>query len=576
MKAISTSSEVLTFSDLVDTDAVRVMMEDFYAATGFVVGIVDRDGKIAVQVGYRDICTRFHRACGETERRCIASDTHINNRLQQGAFVDYTCANGLIDAASPIIIDGEHLATIYTGQFFFDPPDRAFFEEQARRFDFDRDSYMAALDQVPVVSRAQYESVMRFLTRFAELLAELGLQGKRRRLIEAAIRQADKMEAVGRLAGGVAHDLNNMLQVILGHGEIAQLRSARGLDTSRPLEKVMEAANRAQGLVTQLLAFGRRPEATRKLIDLGETVTELMSLVKRLIGSHIEIELDLDPDAPPVLADPSQLEQVVMNLCVNARDAMPDGGRIVVSVWPAELGHDQRHQHPEVEAPDGLVVLEVRDTGRGIPEEHLEHIFEPFFTTKGPDQGTGLGLATVYAIVEQHGGFIDVVNRREGGAAFSVSLPAADGRIAPFEDLEPTSGAWVGGHEAILVAEDERLVREFSCQILEAAGYRVLAACDGAEAVELFTSHIDEIDMLILDVIMPEMNGREVYEAVRRLRPEIPVLFCSAYSRDLLANDYTLELPAGRLLQKPYTPRDLLRYIRELLATRNGASDIGE
>ena len=556
---------MLTFSDLVDTDAVRSMMEDFHAATGFVVGVVDRDGEIVVQVGYRDICTKFHRACPETEKRCIESDTLINARLERGAYVDYTCANGLIDAASPIIIDGEHLATIYTGQFFFEEPNESFFRQQAARFDFDRRAYQAALDDVPVVSRSQYESVMRFLTSFAELLAQLGLQAKRRRQVEAALRQTDKMEAIGRLAGGVAHDLNNMLQVILGHGEVARLRLTRGEGAKRSLEKLMEAASRAQTMVAQLLAFGRRTEPHRATVDLREVVEDLIALVQRLIGGHIQIELDLGADPAVTEADAGQLEQVIMNLAVNARDAMPDGGRIVVRVRRSSFEERDRKLHPDMDAPHGLVLLEVEDTGCGVPETDRDHIFEPFFTTKEAGRGTGLGLATVYAIVEQHGGFIDFADRRGGGTVFRVALPASTRVPAPDEARPPVTSVWSGGNETVLLAEDEKLVRDFTRATLESAGYKVLVAADGAQAVDTFTAMSKEIDVVVLDVVMPRMNGREVYETVHRSRPEVPVLFCSGYTHDLLRSEHTVDLPADHLLKKPFTPRALLNRVRQLL-----------
>jgi polar amino acid transport system substrate-binding protein len=562
---LRSTGEKLTFSDLVDTAAVRDMMTDFHGATGFVVGIVDRDGEIVVQVGYRDICTRFHRACRDSERRCIDSDLHISSRLRAGSYVDYTCANGLIDAASPIVIDGEHLATIYTGQFFFEPPDEDFFAEQAARYGYDWPSYRAALREVPVVTRGQYEAVMAFLTRFALLLAQLGLQAKRRRQSEAALRQADKMEAVGRLAGGVAHDLNNMLQVILGQGDVGLARLRAGGDLAGPLNEILEAATRARALVTQLLAFGRKSEVERRALDVPAVVRDLMKLVHRLIGEHIEVVLNLDEGAPPVLADPGQVEQVLMNLCVNARDAMPGGGRIEVGVSRAELDATRRRHHPSVEAPRGLVCIQVSDTGTGIPAEHLDYIFEPFFTTKEPGQGTGLGLATVYAIAEQHGGFVEVETAQGAGSTFRLLLPAHDRPVTLDGDAARPAAAWVGGSETILLAEDQRLVREFTRQVLESGGYRVITAADGGEAIARFEEHEPDIDLLVLDVIMPRRNGREVHEIVSMRRPEVPVLFCSAYTQDLLHHEHMLDLPAGRLLQKPFTARDLLHNVRELL-----------
>ena len=421
-----------------------------------------------------------------------------------------------------------------------------------------------------MVTREQYQAVMGFLTRFAQLLAQLGLQAKRRRQSEAALRQADKMEAVGRLAGGVAHDLNNMLQVILGQGEIGLARLRAGGDLAGPLNEILEAATRARALVTQLLAFGRKSETERRALDVPAVVRDLMRLVHRLIGEHIEIVLDLDEGVPPVLADPAQVEQVLMNLCVNARDAMPGGGRIEVGVCGAELDAARRRLHPGVEAPCGLVCVQVADTGTGIPAEHLDHIFEPFFTTKEPGQGTGLGLATVYAIAEQHGGFVEVETAPGAGSTFRLLLPAHDRPITLDGEAVRPSPTWIGGHETILLAEDQRLVREFTRQVLESAGYRVITAADGAEAIARFGEHEPDVDMLVLDVIMPKCSGREVHETVAARRPEVPVLFCSAYTQDLLHHEHMLELPAGRLLQKPFTARDLLHNVRQLLDGRGG------
>ena len=556
------------FADLVDIEAVREMMVAFHAATGFVVGIVDADGRILVQVGYRDICTKFHRVHPESERRCIESDLQIARQLERGSYCSYTCANGLIDAASPIHIDGEHLATIFTGQFFFEAPDEQLFLDQAARLGFDRQLYLRALAEVPVVTPTQYEAVMIFLTRFASMLGELGLKAKRERDVQQALLQTQKMEAIGRLAGGVAHDFNNLLQGIIGFADVAGLVLERSPEQARgALEQVLEAANRARSLVGRLLAFSRREELLPVSLRLDDLVKRALPLLRLLLGERVELTLSVQDCPDLICADPGQIEQILMNLCVNSRDALPDGGQVEICVCNLCADERFRLEQPQA-APGDYVVLEVRDNGHGIAPEHLAQIFEPFFTTKERGRGIGLGLATVYAVVERHRGFITVSSEIGQGTAIAVHLPAAKWATAA-ESRSPSSAGAVCGNETILLAEDDDIVRSLALQVLEAAGYRVLAARNGQEAIALLDEHRAAVDLLVLDVLMPLKNGREVYEHARTVRDGIPVLFCSGYSGELLAENYRLSLTAGKLLLKPYRPNVLLAEIRALLDRRS-------
>jgi signal transduction histidine kinase/CheY-like chemotaxis protein len=555
------------FSDLIDTQALRRMMDDFVSATGFVVGIVDVEGRILVQAGYRRICTEFHRRHPLSERRCVESDTHISARLKAGDYVSYTCGNGLIDAAAPIIIDGEHLANIFTGQFFFEPPDEAYFIRQAELCGFDRESYLAELRRVPVVSRERYEAVMSFLTRFAEMLAELGLKMKRQKEAEAALLQSQKMEAIGRLAGGVAHDFNNLLQGIVGYGDLLRGELKPDGQGEAMLGHVLAAAERARVLVAQLLAFGHKePEPRPEVLGLGRVVADMLPLMRGMIGDHIHVRFDAERSRAAVRAGRSQLEQVLLNLCVNARDAMSGGGTLTVTVRDEDVDRRVAESRPGLR--EGRYArLDIEDSGVGIPPDVLPHIFEPFFTTKELGKGSGLGLAIVYSLVHQNGGIVTVDSRPGRGSRFTVYWPAVSAPPAP-EAAPPAEDRAPGGSETILLAEDNPVARSLAVDVLSKAGYRVFAAVDGLEAVRILESADAAVDLLVLDVLMPGRTGRDVHEAARARKMDVPVLFCSGYSADLIKSDYMLALPAGRLLHKPYSPHALLRAVRDLLDAR--------
>ena len=396
-------------------------------------------------------------------------------------------------------------------------------------------------------------------------ITERKLQEEERSQLEAQLVQSQKMESVGRLAGGVAHDFNNLLTAILGYSEIALLRGDPTDTTLRDsLNQIRKAGERAKDLTRQLLAFGRKQTLEIRPLNLNDTVVNIGGILRRLIGEDIEIRTQLPSEVSLVKADPTQIEQILMNLAVNARDAMPRGGVLTIETRNVFLDEDYVAHYPEVTA--GLyVLLAVTDTGCGMNAETLALIFEPFFTTKEPGKGTGLGLATVYGIVKQHNGHIAVDSEVGRGSIFRVFLPSAPDLNEVQEDPPPLT-APAGGMETILVVEDDIPIRQLTLDMLVNLGYTVFAAPQARDAVRI-ASECSTLDLIVTDVVMPDLNGREVYEKVTVVHPDVKVLYISGYTSETIAhhgivNDHV------HFLQKPFDIRSLSHKVHEALGKR--------
>jgi signal transduction histidine kinase/CheY-like chemotaxis protein len=379
---------------------------------------------------------------------------------------------------------------------------------------------------------------------------------------ESQLRQAQKMEAVGRLAGGVAHDFNNLLMVIRGRSEVLLRRLAPEVPWREDIALIDKTAERAAGLTRQLLAFGRKQVLQPKVIDLNAIVAGMEPILRRLIGEHIELVRVPGPALGCVRADPGQLEQVVMNLAVNARDAMPRGGRLSLETGIAELDEGFVRRNPGAR-PGTHVTLAVTDTGAGMNEYTKAHLFEPFFTTRGPGKGTGLGLATVYGIIRQSGGHIVVESELGHGATFRIYLPRVE--AAP-EAAEPPPAAPrpCEGRETVLLVEDEDRVRSWVHEVLGMHGYTVLEAPDGDEALRVVERHPGPIDLLLTDVVMPHMSGRELADRLVLARPGLKVLYMSGYTDDAIVHHGVLGAGTA-LIQKPFGVDALARQVRDVL-----------
>jgi PAS domain S-box-containing protein len=382
-----------------------------------------------------------------------------------------------------------------------------------------------------------------------------------RRDLEAQLAQAQKMEAVGRLAGGVAHDFNNLLTVITSYTSLLLAAAPADDDRRGDLAEIASAADRAAALTRQLLAFSRKQVLQPRLISLNDVVTGMEKMLRRLIGEDIELATSLSPELGLVNADPGQLEQVLMNLAVNARDAMPDGGRLVLETTNAQLSAEYGDRHLGA-APGSYVMLAVSDTGVGMTREVVSHLFEPFFTTKEQGKGTGLGLSTVYGIVKQSDGDVWVYSEPGQGTTFKIYLPLRVEDVA--EALQVPAAPTRSGSETILLVEDDAALRALTERLLRAGGYAVLVAHDGGKALAAAARYEGPIHLVVSDVVMPGMNGRTLVERLRQIRPEIRVLFMSGYTDDEVMRRGIVDRQAA-FLQKPFTPDQLAAKVREVL-----------
>ncbi|HEX9021002.1 MAG TPA: ATP-binding protein, partial [Nitrospirota bacterium] len=377
---------------------------------------------------------------------------------------------------------------------------------------------------------------------------------------------AQKMEAVGQLSGGIAHDFNNILTAVIGFGHLLKVNLEEGNPQQRYVDQILTAADKAARLTHSLLAFSRKQIVNLRQVHLNEVISRLELLLQRVIGEDIELKTCLAPRDIAVLADSTQIEQILMNLCANARDAMPEGGTLMIETEAVELDGEYVRTHA-LARPGEYALISISDTGAGMDEKTKARIFEPFFTTKEVGKGTGLGLSTVYGIIRQHEGYINVYSETGKGTTFKIYLPVIE-RALGTEEEKPSpardSAPEVRGSETVLLAEDDPALREYSKNVLEEHGYRVITADHGDDAVEKFRACPDRIDLLVLDVIMPRKNGKEVYDAIRNHKPDMKALFMSGYTANIIHSKGILK-SGIKLVTKPFTPSSLLQKVRSAL-----------
>lgn len=691
--------------DYIDFKRVNILLEGFNQTTGFVTAILDLEGNILSKSGWQRICTDFHRVHPETAKRCKVSDTVLAGKMDQGEkYHFYECMNGLVDVAVPLVIRGEHVANLFTGQFFFEKPERSFFEKQAEKYGFDKRSYIKAFEDVPIVSRDEVKTAMNFLLNMTELISEMtfqkleqtelndqmgkheaafrhsqedlkasqriahvgswrldlktneviwseelfrmygldysgtpppftehhklftpesweklsaaldnamdtgepydleletirqdksqgwmwvhgeaqtdktgkmiGLRGASqditaRKRVEAEqeklkiqLLQAQKMESVGRLAGGVAHDFNNMLSIILGNTDILMEETDPNGLYFENLQEIFKAANRSAKLTKQLLAFARKQVVSPKVLILNEVIDEMLKMLRRLIGEDIDLKWLPGEGLNPVKMDPSQLDQILANLCVNARDAIKSVGKITIETGNVNLDEEYCKDHIEAITGD-YVMIAVTDDGAGMDKATLGNIFDPFFTTKDADRGSGLGLSTVFGIVKQNNGFINVYSEPGQGTTFKLYFPRHIMETS-HGNGEASQPATYLGTETILLVEDEPSIIRLTRMMLERLGYTILSAPTPKEAIKIASQAGVQIDLLITDVVMPDMNGKNLAKEITKQFPDLKCLFMSGYTANIIANHGILD-NGVHFISKPFSKQQLAKKVRDVL-----------
>ena len=576
----------IAFDELFNLADIQRVQDLFAKATGVSSIITQVDGTpITKPSSFCRLCSEIVRQTDRGRAECYRSDATIGRHNPEGPIIRTCLSGGLWNAGASIAVGGKHIANWLVGQVRDETQTEEQMRENARRIGADEEAFLAAFREVPTMSRNQFEHVAQALFVLASQLSTTAYQNiqqarfiaerkhaeQEKAQLEDQLRQSQKMEAIGRLAGGVAHDFNNLLQVITGYTDLAGDELEDGHPACESLREVGKAAESAAALVGQLLAFSRRQIMRPEDLDINEVVVGLMKMLERVIGEHIRLELIRGHRLDSVHADRSMIEQILMNLSVNARDAMPAGGCLTIETENVRVDAEYCEAHPWAK-PGRYVLLSVTDTGFGMDEDTLQRVFEPFFTSKGLGKGTGLGLATVYGIVKQHDGMITAYSEVDKGTTFKVYLPVNERRAATIGTK--IEGAVLGGTETILLAEDDDSVRELARTMLQHAGYAVLAARNGHDAVNLFAEHCKDVDLLILDVVMPGMGGREAYEQIKAQRPDIPALFASGYSENAIHTNFVLE-ESLTLIQKPFGRRALLRAVREALDLKTSAGEAG-
>ena len=577
-----TNAAAIAFEDLFNLDDIQRLQDEFATATGVASIITKPDGTpITKPSSFCRLCKDIIRATEKGRRNCYRSDAALGQCNPDGPTIQPCMSGGLWDAGAGIKVGGVHIANWLIGQVRDDTQSEEAMRAYARTIGADEDAVAEAFHEVPAMSRERFGQVARALSTLANQLSTTAYQNvqqarfiterhvveRERERLEHQLRQSQKLEAVGQLAGGVAHDFNNILTAILGnvHLSMDSVRTALGTEhrAVQSMEQIEQAAQRAASLTRQLLTFSRRDVMQPKILNLNTLINELDPMLRRLITENITLTIHTDDDLQSIQADAGHIEQMIVNLVVNAVHAMPDGGTVTIETHNTLLTDQYASAHTDAR-PGPHVQLVVRDTGCGMDAETREHMFDPFYTTKPVDKGTGLGLATVHGIVKQCSGHIVVDSALGAGATFYIYLPATSVSPSKKPALQEEEPLLSAKSKSVLLCEDDALVCDLIAKSLRSAGYDVVTAENGETGIQVAKTHTGSIDLLITDVIMPDMNGRAMAERVQTIRPGLPTLFISGYTADVIAQHGVLDEHVD-FLEKPFTRAGLLAKVRDLL-----------
>lgn len=561
----------IEFDDLFNLDDIQKLQDQFAQASGVASIITHTDGRpITRASNFRRLCNDIIRQTDKGLANCYKSDSVIGRYHPERPIVSQCLSGGLWDAGASITVGGRHIANWLIGQVRNEAQTEEKMRDYAREIGMDEESVVEAFLEVPTMPQKQFEAVAQALFTLASQLSDVAYQNIQqarfitqlkkaeleKELLQQQLFQAQKMEAVGTLAGGIAHDFNNLLQIVLGYSEVMLLRKKEGEHDYVDLHQIYQAGKRGADLVTSLMTFSRKVEANFIPVDLNQEITQLQDLLSHTIPKIIKFDLRLSGDLEVINADRSQIGQVLMNLGVNARDAMPDGGTLTIETANVVLDKEYCSAHLEA-IPGSYVLLTVSDTGQGMDKETLSHIFEPFFSTKEVGRGTGLGLATVYGIVKQHSGHITCYSEPGLGTTFKIYFPAIEKeRVSETATVERPIP---GGTETVLLVDDEESLRDLGTTLLNKYGYRVITASNGKEALETYRRMADRISLIMLDLLMPVMDGETCLEEILRVNPNAKVVIASGVTEQGQGKG------AMGFVQKPFDMRQLLTTVREVL-----------
>ena len=572
-------AEDILFEDLFNLDDIQRLQDEFARATGTASLITHPDGTPITKPGnFTHLCENIIRKTETGRINCQISDAAIGKHDPRGPIVQPCLSAGLWNAGASITVGGKHIANWLIGQVRDETQTEDNMREYARKIEADEESFIKAFREVPSMSQEHFMFIAQTLFNIAGQLSTTAYHNvqqarfiferkraeKENEKLQTQLRQAEKMEAVGTLAGGIAHDFNNLLQAIISSTQFILLDVDKGSSMYPKLRDILSVSERARELIQQLLFFSRKLETQTKKVNLNRMIEQTMVLLERTIPKMIEIRAHLDRELWPVNADPVQIEQILLNLGSNAADSMSDGGKFIIET--KNIIVDEEFINSHFEANSGAhVLLTVSDTGHGMDQETIDHVFEPFFTTKEVGKGTGLGLASAYGIVKNHGGFMTCYSEVGQGTVFKIYLPSSEqvtSEAEPSEKIKDMGGGeTTGGTETLLLVDDEEAIREMVSGLLERFGYTVLTASSAEQAVETYVNRSHEIDLVIMDIGMPGMGGHLGVKEIIQFDPKAKVIIASGYSINSQAQK-TMEAGALGYVGKPYRLADLLDKIR--------------
>jgi PAS domain S-box-containing protein len=571
-------AEDILFEELFNIDDIQRLQDEFARATGTASLITRPDGTPITKPGnFTYLCENIIRQTEKGRMNCQTSDAAIGKHDPQGPIVQPCLSAGLWNAGASITVGGKHIANWLIGQVRDETQTEDSMREYARKIEVDEEAFIEAFREVPSMSQERFRFAAQTLFTLAGQLSTTAYQNvqqarfiserkraeKENEKLQTQLRQAEKMEAVGTLAGGIAHDFNNLLQAIISSTQFILLDTKEYSPTYAKLRDILSVSERAKELIQQLLFFSRKLETQKKKINLNRMIEQTIVLLERTIPKMIDIRIHLDQELWPVNADPVQIEQILLNLGSNAADSMPDGGQLIIETKNVIVDEEFLNGHFEAH-PGAYVLINVSDTGHGMDQETVKHVFEPFFTTKEVGKGTGLGLASAYGIVKNHGGFMMCYSEVNQGTIFKIYLPVTK-QVETAADIDGKKdiGAeqLASGTETILLVDDEEAIRKLVSELLERFGYTVLTASSGEEALKTYINRSHEIDLVIMDIGMPGMGGHKGVKEIVRFDPKAKVIIASGYSINSQVKK-TMEAGALGYVGKPYHLADLLEKIR--------------